>query len=139
METRGVKQRRNHTRKKDRIMKKAYALKNARDAARQSYVEKAYERQWRDANDDSRTLNSNELTKFMAAERAAQMQDNIRKKQQEGSDNDDFLKEWQKQLDAIAAKDTAKQEKRHRANMAQAEGLLSRWTSTRSKDKRGTS
>ena len=109
--------------RKDRIMKKAYALKNARDTARQSYVEKAYERQWRDANDDSRTLNSNELTKFMAAERAAQMQDNIRKKQQEGSDNDDFLKEWQKQLDAIAAKDTAKQEKRHRANMAQAEGL----------------
>ena len=110
--------------RKDRIMKKAYALKNARDKARQSYVEEAYERQWRDANDDSRTLNSNELAKFMATERAAQMQDNIRKKAQEGSDNENFLKEWQKQLDAIAAKDTAKQEKRHNANMAQASGLL---------------
>ena len=109
--------------RKDRIMKKAYALRDARNAARQNFVAEAYQRQWRDANDDSRTLNSNELTKFMAAERAGQIQDNIRKAQQEGSDNDDFLKEWQKQLDAIAAKDQAKIDKRHKANMDQARDL----------------
>ena len=109
--------------RKDRIMKKAYALRDAREHERHSYVEKAYQRQWRDANDDSRTLNSNELTKFMAAERNKQMEDNIKKAKDEGSANDDFLKEWQRQLDAIAAKDQAKIDRRHQANMDQAKGL----------------
>jgi hypothetical protein len=109
--------------RKDRIMKKAFALRDARETARQSYVEKAYKMQWRDSNDDSRTLNSNEMMKFMAKERLKQAEDNIARRAQEGSDNETFLAEWQKQLDAIAAKDTAKLERRHMANMDQATGL----------------
>lgn len=110
--------------RKDRIMKKAFALRDARESARQEYVTAAYQRQWRDANDDSRTLNSNELSKFMAAERKRQTVDNARKRDQEGSDNADFLAEWQRQLDAIAAKDQAKQDRRYKANMDQASGLI---------------
>ena len=109
--------------RKDRIMRKAFALRDARESARQEYVTAAYQRQWRDANDDSRTLNSNELSKFMAAERMKQTEDNARKREQEDGDNEEFLAEWQRQLDAIAAKDQAKQDRRHKANMDQAVGL----------------
>lgn len=109
--------------RKDRIMGKAYALRDARETARLEYVHEAYKRQWRDANDDSRTLNSNEMTKFMGRERIRQMQDNIEKKSKEGSDNEAFLKEWQRQLDVIEAKDQAKQERRRKANMDQQAGL----------------
>ena len=63
--------------RKARIMKKAYALRDEREFTRNAHVQRAYERQWRDANDDSRTLNSDAMTKYMANERKQQMVDKL--------------------------------------------------------------
>ena len=109
--------------RKDRIMKKAYALRDSREMARSAFVEQAYKRQWRESNDDSRTLNSDALTKFMAAERQKQMQDKIAAAAQDGKDEGAFLAEWQRQLDAAAAKDKAKLDYRHDMNVLTAKGI----------------
>jgi hypothetical protein len=109
--------------RKERIMKKAYALRDKRESSRMEHVEAAYVRQWRDSNDDSRTLNSEALTKFMAAERQKQMEDKILAAQQLGQSDADFLKEWQRQLDVLEAKDKAKRDMRHNNNMTTAEGI----------------
>ena len=48
-----------------RIKERAYALKEAREEARQKFVDAAYKNQWRDACDDARTLDSKAVTRFM--------------------------------------------------------------------------
>jgi len=109
--------------RKERIMKKAYALRDERESGRAAFVEQAYKRQWRDSNDDSRTLNSEALTKYMAAERQKQMQDKIAAATQGGVDETAFIAEWQRQLDAAAAKDKAKTDYRHDMNILTAKGI----------------
>jgi len=109
--------------RKERIMKKAYALRDDRESGRAAFVEQAYKRQWRDSNDDSRTLNSEALTKYMAAERQKQMQDKIAAATQGSVDETAFLAEWQRQLDAAAAKDKAKTDYRHEMNMLTSKGI----------------
>ena len=50
-----------------RIMKKAYALRDARESAREKFIKGCYDAQWRDACDDARSLDSKAMTKFMGA------------------------------------------------------------------------
>lgn len=109
--------------RKTRIMKRANALRDDREKARNEFVQQAYVRQWRDANDDSRTLNSDCMTKFMADERQKQMHDKMEATLQAGKDEGAFLAEWQRQLDVIEAKDKAKLAARHKANMDTQDGL----------------
>lgn len=111
--------------RKERIMKKAFALRDSREKGRMEHVEAAYKRQWRDSNDDSRTLNSEALTKFMAAERNQQMKDKVIAAAQSGEDDEAFLKEWQRQLDVLEAKDKAKNALRHTNNISTAKGIIS--------------
>mmetsp|Transcript_2981 Transcript_2981/g.4283 ORF Transcript_2981/g.4283 Transcript_2981/m.4283 type:complete len:476 (-) Transcript_2981:1321-2748(-) len=50
----------------ERIREKAYRLKEQRERERQQYVAECYERQWRDACDDARTIDSKaQLEKLM--------------------------------------------------------------------------
>lgn len=109
--------------RKDRIMKKAYKLRDERESGRAAFVEQAYKRQWRDSNDDSRTLNSDALTKYMAAERQQQIRDKVAAAAAGGVNETAFLAEWQRQLDAVAAKDQAKRDYRHDQNMKTSKGI----------------
>lgn len=109
--------------RKARIMKKAYALRDERESSRNTFVQQAYVRQWRDANDDSRTLNSDAMTQYMAKERKQQMQDKLAATAQAGQDEGAFLAEWQRQLDVLEAKDKAKNDRRHKANYDTQTGL----------------
>ena len=83
--------------RKARIMERAYKLRDARESARGKYVEECYNRRWREACDDARTLDSIETTKFMAAERMRQIQDKIQRKQNLNSDEGAWLDEWKRQ------------------------------------------
>ena len=109
--------------RKARIMKKAYKLRDEREAVRAAFVEQAYKRQWRDSNDDSRTLNSDALTKYMAEERQQQIRDKVAAAAEGGINETAFLAEWQRQLDAAAAKDKAKLDYRHNQNMITSKGI----------------
>jgi hypothetical protein len=63
-------------------MERAYALRDAREEARKKFVDESLERQWRDACDDARLLDSKALTQFMSNERLRQIQEKIQRKQQ---------------------------------------------------------
>lgn len=106
-----------------RIMKKAYALRDARESAREKFIKGCYDAQWRDACDDARSLDSKAMTKFMGAERVNQ----IRQKQQRNieltANENDFLAEWKRQLDIIEARDKAKSDLRNKNNLDTAKGL----------------
>jgi len=105
-------------------MQRAYALRDSREAARNEFVQRAYDDQWRDQCDDARSLDSIAMTKYMNAERIAQMEQKIKMKQELNSNENDYLDEWKRQLDAIEAKDKAKRDFRHQRNMDTAKGLV---------------
>ena len=62
-------------------MERAYALRDQREAARRAYVQEQYDRQWRDACDDARLLDSEALLKFVTSERISQIQEKQQRKQ----------------------------------------------------------
>ncbi len=106
-----------------RIKERAYALKEARESSRQEYINACYAKQWRDACDDARTLDSKQMTLFMQRERLAQIEDKRQKKQNLNADEIAFLEAWRKQLDAIEERDRKKREDHHQAEVMNAEGI----------------
>mmetsp|Transcript_15101 Transcript_15101/g.25173 ORF Transcript_15101/g.25173 Transcript_15101/m.25173 type:complete len:481 (-) Transcript_15101:324-1766(-) len=100
--------------RKARIMERAYQLRDARESERNSLVQKKYDAQWRDACDDARTLDSKAMTIFMNNERLRQIEEKKQRNQNLSSQEDAFVEEWTRQMDAVAAQDAAKQEYRKR-------------------------
>lgn len=109
--------------RKSRIMQKAYALRDAREKDRQEFVKQRLDDQWRDSCDDARTLDSKAMTLFMNQERIRQIQEKIQRKQQLSSQEGSFLEEWNRQLEALAKKDSDKEEYRRRVDKETADGL----------------
>lgn len=64
--------------RKNRIMERAYKLRDDREAARMEYVRKCYDDQWRDACDEARTLDSQAMLQWVKEERLKRINDNIR-------------------------------------------------------------
>lgn len=93
-------------------MERAYALRDAREKERMEKVKEKYDEQWRDACDDARTLDSKMMTKFMHEERMRQIEDKMRRKQELSGRENDFLEEWNRQLEAVERRDAEK--KAHR-------------------------
>jgi len=108
---------------KARIMEKAYALRDARNAAKADFVQRAYDAQWRDSCDDARSLDSRALTKFMHAERVRQMEEKKANKENNKDAENEYFAEWTRQLNAMEERDRAKQAARAKANADTAAGL----------------
>lgn len=109
--------------RKARIMDRAYALRDARERDRQEYVKKRYDDQWRDSCDDARTLDSKAMVKYIHQERVRQIKDKVEKKQQLSSQENSFLEEWNRQLDAIARRDAEKDEHRRRVDKETSDAI----------------
>jgi hypothetical protein len=89
-------------------MERAYALRDARENERKAIVKQKYDAQWRDACDDARTLDSKAMTIYMNQERIRQIEEKKSRKQQLSVQENDFVEEWNRQMDALAARDEAK-------------------------------
>jgi len=89
-------------------MERAYALRDARENERMSIVKQKYDAQWRDACDDARTLDSKAMTIAMNQERLRQIEEKRQRKALLSSQENAFVDEWTKQMDALAARDEAK-------------------------------
>lgn len=63
--------------RKNRIMERAYKLRDDREAKRMEYVRKCYDEQWRDACDEARTLDSQAMLQWVKEERLKRINDNI--------------------------------------------------------------
>eukprot|EP00904_Undaria_pinnatifida_P013443 jgi/Undpi1/9229/HiC_scaffold_26.g11687.m1 len=73
--------------RKLRILDKANKLKNAREGARLKYVQECYDRQWRDACDDARTLDSKANTEWVTAQRWEQVAERVATEKASGLEN----------------------------------------------------
>lgn len=109
--------------RKARIMERAYALRDARERDRQEYVKKRYDDQWRDSCDDARTLDSKAMVKFIHKERVRQIHEKVDRKSELSAQENNFLEEWNRQLDAIAKRDAEKDEYRRRIDRETSEAI----------------
>jgi hypothetical protein len=103
--------------RKERIMQRAYALRDARERDRQEFVRKRYDDQWRDSCDDARTLDSKATVVFMNQERLRQIREKVENKQELSRQENSFLEEWNRQLDELERRDKEKKDYRQRVNM----------------------
>lgn len=104
-------------------MQRAYALRDAREKARQEYVRKRYDDQWRDSCDDARTLDSKAMVIFMNKERIKQIEEKLEKKRELSAQENSFLAEWNRQLDELERRDREKREHRERVNHETSEAI----------------
>lgn len=109
--------------RKQRIMERAYQLRDAREKARQEYVQKRLDDQWRESCDDARTLDSKAMVKFLNNERLRQIQDKVERKQRLSTQEDSFLEEWNRQLEQLAKRDAEKAEYRRRIDKETSDGV----------------
>lgn len=109
--------------RKSRIMERAYALRDAREEARRKQVQSKLNLQWREACDDARTLDSKAMTKFMNEERLKQIQDKVQLNKTISANENNFLIEWNRQLDEVAARDKAKQDSKDRLTKETADAV----------------
>jgi len=109
--------------RKAMIMERAYALRDAREAARKKMIQDKLDQLWRDGCDDARTLDSKELNKFMGAERLRQIEEKENRRKNAKAEETVFLGEWTRQLSLLEEKDRAKQAKRDKSNADTAAGL----------------
>ena len=98
-------------------MERAYALRDAREESRRKIVQERLDEQWRDACDDARLLDSKALTHHMSKERHQQIQDKIIRNKELSRNENDFMVEWQRQLEVMHQKDQAKRDKQHQADL----------------------
>jgi hypothetical protein len=109
--------------RKARIMERAYELRDARETARQKLVEEAYNLQWRDSCDDARTLDSKTLDKYMNEERLRQIEEKKKRNELLSANENEWLKDWNRQLDEMNARDQAKNDFRHQKQNEMVAGL----------------
>ena len=105
-------------------MERAYALRDAREATRRKIVQERLDEQWRDACDDARLLDSKALTLHMSKERHQQIQDKILRNKELSRNENDFMIEWQRQLEVMHQKDQDKRAKQHKADLDTVCNLL---------------
>lgn len=98
--------------RKARIMERAYALRDERERIRQHFVKDALDRQWRDACDDARTLDSEALLALMDQERKQQILDKTQRKSKLKSDEQKFNEEWMKYVSKIEEQEQLKDKNR---------------------------
>ena len=94
--------------RKARIMERAYALRDARETSRKQYISECYDRQWRQACDDARTLDSKAMSMWVGKERQRMMIENEEKLAKEKQDHAKWVEDWNKQLAEIDAKEDGK-------------------------------
>jgi hypothetical protein len=97
-----------------RIMERAYELRDQRERIRQQAVKEALDRQWREACDDARTLDSEALLSQCDKERKAQMQEKLQRKQNLKNSENDFNEAWLEHVTQMENAEKEKDARRHR-------------------------
>jgi cilia- and flagella-associated protein 53 len=110
--------------RKARIMERAYALRDARESKRQSYLQECYDRQWKDACDDARTLDSIAMNKWVGKERKDHIQRNIEQRGSDKAAEDEWVAAWKQQIANAGGKEDAKDAYRQAQAAATADGLM---------------
>lgn len=98
-------------------MQRAYALKEAREKQKAAYIEQCYNKQWRDACDDARALDSEATAAYMHEQRVAQIEEKIRLKEQLTKEENDCITSWRQQLMEAEVQERRLEAERAAANL----------------------
>lgn len=104
-------------------MERAYELRDTREKAKQEFVKKCYDDQWRDACDDARTLDSKAMDMYVGADRVAQVQAKLRANQKLSDQENVWMGEYDKHSAKLEAAEKAKADYRAKAAKDLQEGL----------------
>ncbi|CAM9784968.1 unnamed protein product, partial [Hapterophycus canaliculatus] len=102
--------------RKARILAKATKLKNARESSRRNYVQECYDRQWRDACDDARTLDSKANTEWVTAQRWEQVAEKAAREEENARLEEMHMAKIRERIAFLEAQEQAAQEKREKRN-----------------------
>jgi len=94
--------------RKARIMERAYKLRDARESSRREYIEECYNRQWRDACDDARTLDSQAMSQWVGDERKRHIELNQTNRRLNAEEEERWVQSWKQQLAELDAKEDGK-------------------------------
>jgi len=105
--------------RKERIRERAYLLKNQRESERKNFVKEMYDKQWRDACDDARSLDSQAIMDKLLVDRKGAVdyaQGDGKVKEAEEAERQAGI--WKEQMRELDRKEAADQKKRHDRNVA---------------------
>ena len=108
--------------RKQRIMVKAYKLRDDRESARKEYIQKCFDRQWRDSVDDARTYDSRAMAQWVGDERARMIEQNKANRAQAQAEEDEWIRQWKQQLANAGGKEDAKAAAHFAMELATQEG-----------------
>ncbi|CAM9944709.1 unnamed protein product, partial [Phaeothamnion confervicola] len=109
--------------RKERIRKRAMALRRARDEARSAFVQKCYDRQWRDACDDARTLDSEAMLRHVTSERRSQLADKDARREADAAAEGAHMAEIQARMAFLERREHEAEEKRAAMDASMREDL----------------
>jgi hypothetical protein len=84
-------------------MERAYKLRDERERVRNEHVKASLDKQWRDACDDARTLDSEALLQLVSKERHEQTQKKIALNQKLTAEEREHTAAWLKHVEAMEA------------------------------------
>ena len=84
-----------------RIMERAYKLRDERERLRNEHVKASLDKQWRDACDDARTLDSEALLKLVSKERQQQIEAKNANKQIQAAEEREHTAAWLKHVEEM--------------------------------------
>lgn len=87
--------------RKSRIMERAYKLRDERERVRNEHVKISLDKQWREACDDARTLDSEALLKQVSQERHDQIEKKVALKQKLTAEEREHTTAWLKHVEAM--------------------------------------
>jgi len=93
--------------RKTKLREKAFALRDKRESDRREYVQKCYDRQWRDACDDARLLDGKALLQYVTDERINQIHEKSKKKIQDKIDDEKHQAYLKEKMDEMQARENA--------------------------------
>lgn len=82
-------------------MERAYKLRGERERVRNEHVKASLDKQWRDACDDARTLDSEALLKLVSKERQEQIEKKMAMKQKLTAEEREHTAAWLKHVEAM--------------------------------------
>ncbi|CAM9425586.1 unnamed protein product [Chrysoparadoxa australica] len=95
---------------KERMRSKALALRDAREADKKKMVQEMYDRQWRDACDDARTLDSSATVKWVASQRWQQTEERKAREEELAKEEASYMEKIQERVAYLAEQEDKKAE-----------------------------
>lgn len=84
-----------------RIMERAYKLRDERERVRNEHVKSSLDKQWRDACDDARTLDSEALLRLVSQQRQDQIEKKVALNQKLTAEEREHTAAWLKHVEAM--------------------------------------